>query len=882
MRRFLIAAALLLTMLHGALAEDVLRATLDNGLRVVIVPDRLAPVVAMNLNYLAGSNDAPEGFPGTAHALEHMMFRGSEGLDRDQVAELGALLGGDNNANTTETVTQYTATVPADTLGVVLRAEALRMRGLILAQADWEQERGAIEQEVSRDLSSPFYNFSAQAQEILFAGTPYQHDALGSRESFDRTDAALLRQFYDRWYAPNNAILVIAGDVKPAEALAQVQAAFGAIPRRDIPAHPAIAPQPVAKAALALPTNFSVGVVALAYRMPGLRAADFAAADVLADVLGSERGALYALVPQGRALMAQFNYHAKPDVGFGLALAAFPKGGDPQPLLEDLRRVLAGYASGDIPAELVEASKRQELAQLAFSNDSIEGLAENWSHALAYRGASAPDDLAQAYSAVTVADVARLAREILNPAHEVSAILTPRGEGQPASGRGYGGTESFAAPPDHPVALPEWAASVLGEPRLPEASAPPDDSVLPNGLRLIVQTEHVSPTVSVFGRVREQPDMQEPPGQEGVSGLTERLFDEGSTAHDRLAFQRAADEITSGLHTGAHFSLRVLTPQFEAGMALLAEGELQPAFMGGTMPARAFTVAQRQMAQSLGGQLQSPDYLFQRTAASAVVPPADPSLRQATPDSVMALHLDDVRAYYTANYRPDLTTIVVIGDVTPAQAREVVLRNFGGWQAHGPTPQVDLPPVGPSRASVARVPDDSSLQDSVWLGQAVPLNIRSPERPALILGNVILGEGFSSRLYRDLRVKTGYVYSVNSSIEFSRTRASYEISFGADGENVDKARQVALGDLAAMQSQTVTDAELNRAKAEILRGLAMRGASVGAIARRALWLAGVGLPLEPARTVAARYVALTAEDIRQAFAAWVRPDDLAMVVKGPP
>jgi zinc protease len=862
--------------LSGSVPDGVLRATLPNGLRVVIVPDRLAPVVATALNYLAGSNDAPDGFPGTAHALEHMMFRGSDGLDRDQLAEVGALLGGDNNANTTETVTQYTSTVPAEDLDVVLRAEALRMRGLSLKQSDWEQERGAIEQEVSRDLSSPFYTYASQAQAILFASTPYQHDALGSRETFERTDAAMLRRFYETWYAPNNAILVIAGDVRPDEAMAQVRAAFGDIPSRPVPEHKPVEPRPVVQTALSLPTNFPFGLVALAYRMPGLKSGDFAAADILGDVLASQRGPLYGLVPAGKALLAQFDYEAKPDVGFGLAIAGFPNGTKPEQLQADLRAVLAKAAQGDISAELVDASKRKELAQLAFANDSIEGLARSWSRALAQQGAGSPEDLARAYAAVTVADVARLARQILDPDHAVTAILTPRNSGAPVAGQGFGGTESFASPPDHPVALPDWASAALAALRLPKPVDPPDISVLPNGLRLIVQQEHVSHTVSVYGRVREVSEMQEPAGKDGVAQLTGELFGYGTQAHDRLAFRKAVDDLAAELRTGPGFALKVLTPDFEPGMQLLAEGELRPAF-----PPQAFEVVRKQLAESVAGQLQTPDYQFERAAKAAVVPPGDPALRAPTAESVQALRRDDVLAYFAAAYRPDLTTIVVLGDVTPEQAREVVGRTFGAWRSDGPTPAIELPPIGANTASVARVPDASSVQDSVALTETVTLPVTNPDRYRLSLGNIILGSGFSSRLYRDLRVKTGYVYSVNGAFDWTRTRADYTVEFGADPVNVEKARELVVRNLKDMQSAPVSEAELTRAKAEILRWLPMQRASVPAIAGRYLHLVEVGLPFDPVQVTAQRYLDITATEIQQAFAKWVRPDDLAQVVKGP-
>src|SRR5579864_493281 len=210
---WLLAAA---TILSGALsfaaqpgagpvaASDgaVLRATLDNGLRVVIVRNSLAPVVSTSVNYLVGSDEAPAGFPGMAHAEEHMMFRGSPGLSAEQLADIGSVVGGDFNANTREGLTQYLFTVPAEDLDVALHIEALRMRAALNTSEAWKQERGAIEQEVAQDLSEPGYLLYEKLRARMFAGTPYAHDALGTRPSFENTTARMLKDFHDSWYAP--------------------------------------------------------------------------------------------------------------------------------------------------------------------------------------------------------------------------------------------------------------------------------------------------------------------------------------------------------------------------------------------------------------------------------------------------------------------------------------------------------------------------------------------------------------------------------------------------------------------------------------------------------------------------------------------------------
>src|SRR2546422_1586666 len=317
------------TGLAQAAAEtNVTRATLKNGLRVVIVRNTLAPVVTTEINYLVGSNEAPEGFPGMAHALEHMMFRGSPGLSSAQLSNLIATMGGNFNAATQQTVTQYFFTVPASDLEIALNIEAIRMRDVLNSEALWKQERGAIEQEVAQDLSNPQYLFYSRLLNVIFAGTPYAHDALGTRPSFQKTTGKMLKDFYKRWYAPNNAILVIVGDIDPPATLTMVKGIFETIPGRAVPARPKVRLPALKPATIEIDSDLPYGLAAVAYRLPGSKDPDFAAGMVLADVLDSRRGELYGLAAEGKALSGGFDGYLLPDVRLGFANAAFPPGQD--------------------------------------------------------------------------------------------------------------------------------------------------------------------------------------------------------------------------------------------------------------------------------------------------------------------------------------------------------------------------------------------------------------------------------------------------------------------------------------------------------------------------------------------------------------------------
>jgi len=478
---------------------------------------------------------------------------------------------------------------------------------------------------------------------------------------------------------------------------------------------------------------------------------------------------------------------------------------------------------------------------------------------------------------VTTTDVDRVARAYLNSGHAITAILTPESSGKPIAGKGFGGAESFSSAPEKPVVLPVWAQTALARLSLPKSSLHPYATRLPNGIRLIVQPTDVSDTVSVYGRIRNQPKLQEAPGQEGVAEVLDGLFDYGSTHLDRLAFQKALDDIAAQETAGTEFLVQAPAAHFERAVQLLADNELNPA-----LPASAFLVVQMQTARLVAGQLESPDYLFQRAINKALVPAADPSLREATPQSVMGLKLVDVQGYYTQAFRPDLTSIVVIGKVTPAHAKSVVEKYFGGWNAKGKPPITDLPVIPPNKPSQTVVPDITSLQDTVVLAQSVGLNLFSPERYALELGNQVLGQGFyASRLYRDLREKAGLVYNVSSDIKLGRTRGFYQVVYGSDPDKVAQARALVIRDLKQMQISPVTSVELQRAKALMLRGIPLQQASVDRIAESLLTNSVDGLPLDQPMIAARRVLRLTAPEVQAAYKHWLRPDDLVEIVKGP-
>jgi zinc protease len=523
------------------------------------------------------------------------------------------------------------------------------------------------------------------------------------------------------------------------------------------------------------------------------------------------------------------------------------------------------------PRDLIEAAKLHEMTDAEFQKNSIAGLAEIWSQAVAVAGLNSPDDPVNAIRKVTVEDVNRVAGEYLINHTVLTAVVTPRPLGKPTASKGFGGKESFAPSRSQPVQLPAWVQKAAVVPALTPLNVKPVVTTLRNGIRLIVRQESVSPTVTVIGQVKNNVKLQEPTGKEGVSGVLEDLFSYGTSSLDRLAFQKAQDDIGADISVGMTFSLRVLSGNFERGMELLADNLLRPA-----LPENAFSVVRQETIDGLRGQIQSPLHLSKRALHQALYPKNDPMRRFARPETVASLSLRDVKTHYARVFRPDMTTMVIIGQVTLEWARNAVEKFLTIWKVNGKKPQTDLRPVPLNKPSIALVPDSSRVQDQVMLAQTMRINRSHPDYYTLQLGNHVLsGAFYTTRLYRDLREKAGVVYNVVSFLEAEKNRSLFGVSYACDPPNVAKAASMVEHDLREMQITDVTDHELRQAKILPLRQIPLLEASIDGITGGLLSRAIRNLPLDEPISAAEHYRKTTAKQVRKAFAKWIRPSGFA-------
>ncbi|MDB5028503.1 MAG: peptidase, partial [Candidatus Eremiobacteraeota bacterium] len=819
-----------------ATSDGAVRATLANGMHVILLPDKLAPVATTMVAYGVGSND--DTMPGIAHATEHMLFRGTPSLSGGQLADIAARMGAEYNAFTSDQFTLYYYKLPSAYADLALRIEADRMVNASIRAADWATERGAIEQEIRAKQSQPAYKIGTKLREVFFQGTPFATASGGTIPSFEKMSSDDIRAFYRAWYKPGNATLIVAGDIDPQHMLAEIHRQFDGVPAGEAPVRKPIDVPALASTSLESTIDFPIGFGVLAYRLPGSNAPDYAASRVLSAAFSSGRSAFSDLTADGKTLGVLTLGNAFPELGASFLLAIPAKGGTPQSAQALVGGVVEEYRKTGIPDELIAAAKTRLLSEQAYAQSSISGLGFAWAEATVQQRVS-PDAAYEAIAKVSADDVNRVLRTYFTPEHRLSIVITAKPSASTQKVDPSAAVEHVGFTPTVHDALPAWAQFALKAP----LRAPADGSGtlmrrLPNGLHFRVRREKVAPTVVVSGFVRTSPELYVPAGKDGLGIIVDGLLPWGTASYDRKAYQAQLDAIAATAQLGTSFALKVQSKDFERGMELLADGLLHPA-----LAKDGFDVTKASVLQNVGVANSLPKTKAELAQRMALYAAGDPRRRDTTERTIAAITLEDAKKYYRFAYRPDVTALAVVGDVDPERAANAVRKYFGDWKAVGARPTFRYPRLkGPAtKAQTVTVKSPASAQSEVTLKQVFAMNRGDDDYVPLLLANTILsGEGTGSLLFEELRTRRGFVYSVDSGFQVDSRGAEFSVSFASDPKNVGRANAAVIAMIKRLQSHPLSAVELQRAKALLLAQRVLPLDSYGGVADDMLSGARVG------------------------------------------
>lgn len=408
--------------------------TLDNGLEVVVVTNERAPVVTHMVWYKVGSADEPRGKSGIAHLLEHLMFKGTDSRAPGEFSDIVARHGGRENAFTTYDYTGYFQTVAKDRLPLMMELEADRMANLTLTDELVLPEREVVlEERRMRVENDPQSQLAEMARADLWIHHPYGTPIIGWADEIAALTTEDALAFYDHWYAPNNAVLVVSGDVEPDEVRALAEKYYGPVARKDVPPRRRVDEPPHwagSRVELASPQvgqpSLSISYLAPSYNSAEVAARPYAL-QVLSELLDGTVGRLYRrlVVEEALAVGAGAGYDANGLDGSSFAFWISPRPGVELDAVEAaLRGEIARLLDEGVTAEEVEKAKQRLIDQTVYANDSAGSAAQILGRALA-TGSSVEDveDWPNRVRAVTPEEVEAAAAAVLDPSYSVTSVL---------------------------------------------------------------------------------------------------------------------------------------------------------------------------------------------------------------------------------------------------------------------------------------------------------------------------------------------------------------------------------------------------------------------------------------------------------------------------
>jgi zinc protease len=848
---------------------------LNNGLTLIVHEDHKAPIVAVNLWYHVGSKNERPGRTGFAHLFEHLMFNGSQNFNDDFFKPFDRVGVTDQNGTTNEDRTNYFQNVPVNGLDLVLWLESDRMGHLLGAidTARLNEQRGVVQNEKRQGENEPYGQVWNLISENTYPrGHPYSWSVIGSMEDLNAASLDDVREWFRTYYGPNNAVLVVAGDVNPEQVRQRVEHYFG-----DIPPGPPIASHEAWIAPMTgtrrqrLEDRVPQARIYKVWNIPQWGTADADNIELFSDVLAlGKTSRLYErLVYRDQIATDVSAFIDAKEIGGQLMIYATVRpGGDmaavERALDEEIARLLR---DGPTATELARV-KTQNRASFLRGIERIGGFggkSDVLAQSMVYGGRpDAYKTRLQRFETATIEGVRDAARRWMSDGVFVLEV--------------------------HPY--PELAAGTVhaDRTRLPDAGQPPvarfptlQRATLSNGMRVILAQRDAVPVVNLqllvdAGYAADQG------GKPGTASLAMNMMDEGTRTRSALQISEELAQLGATLGTGSNLdmsfvSMSALRENLERSMAVFADVTLNPAF-----PQTDFERLRRQQLAGIAREKVTPIQMALRVFPGLLYGAnhayGNPLTGSGTEASVQSLTRDDLVRFHQTWLRPNNATLVVVGNTTLAEITPMLERHFAGWQ-QGPVPTKNVAEVQLAQRPMVYLVDRPGSQQSLILAGNVVPGRGNPNEIAFQTMNQVLGGDFSSRINMNLRENKHWSYG------------SYSFSWDARGQRpyilyapvqTDKTRE-SLAELVAevggiRSGRPPTAEELANARSRQTLSLPGQWETNDAVRGSIVEMVQFGLPENYFDTFAQRVNAMQVSDVTTAANQFLRPEGMVWVVVG--
>lgn len=880
--------------------------TLPNGLRVIVHEDRKAPVVAVNIWYHVGAKDEPVGKSGFAHLFEHLMFQGSENYRGEFFVPFEQVGATNQNGTTNQDRTNYFQNVPTTALDMALWMESDRMGHFLGAvdQSLLDEQRGVVKNEKRQGENQPYGQvWDALSRASYPKGHPYHHSVIGSMADLDAASLDDVKNWFRDWYGPNNAVLVLAGDIDLSVAKEKVTRYFG-----DIPASitvPKISPDPAPRTASTRETMSDRVAQARIYRVwnvPQFGTADLSHLQLVAQSLGGSKSSRL-----DKRLVHEEKLADSVSAGawggeLGSTFAIIVNASAPEHvekiekiLDEEMKRMIAEGPTAD------ELERARTVFQAGFVRGierigGFGGKADALAQCATFTGNPGCFRDSQKVLAEATPDALKKAAATWLAKGDHTLVVMP-GDAPPTPAEDAPHVASDAQTDKDKVLTPDpkftvVASDVDRSKGVPETTRYPDLSfpalqraTLKNGIGVVLAERHEIPVVQVsmefaggytadVGRTL------------GTASFAMAMMDESAAGMDALALADRAQALGANLGAGASLDgsnvfLSALTDKLEPSLDLFADVILRPDFSDKEIERvrQAWLAGIRQEKTRPNGVANRllPPLLYGEGHPYAI-----PFSGTGNEESIASLKRDELVAFHRDIIRPDNATIIVVGDTTLAKVMPMLEARFGKWKA--PRSALKLPKVEsvtlPAAPRVFLVDQPGAVQANILVGQVV----NSTMDPAALdfdLANGVLGGKFTSRLNMKLREEKQWAYGAYSYASGAKGQRPWIAYAAVQIDKTDEAIVEMRNDIAAFatNAQPASEAEIDNIKVNNVRSLPGAYETAGSVMGAIGGIVRFQRPDDYVTTLKQRTEAASIDEVRKA-AGLIKPQALTWVIVG--